>query len=51
MVDKNKNDKRFGLTQPEWENLLQGVQYIGSIVLTVVITFVIVALVSRWLGY
>jgi hypothetical protein len=47
----SESDKRLGLTRAEWDNLKGGVQYIGAIVLTVVITFVIVATVARWFGY
>lgn len=44
-------EKPFNLTEAEWDNLKGGIQYIGSIVLAVVITFLIVATVSRLFGF
>ena len=52
MSDNQSNEqKRFGLTKAELDNLKSGVQYIGSIVLVVMITFLIVATVSRFFGF
>ena len=43
--------KRFGLTQAEYENLMQAVRYGIIIVVTVLITFTILATVTRLFGY
>ena len=48
MSDK-KN--RLGLTQAEFDNLMQAVRYGVIIVITVLITFTILATVTRWIGY
>lgn len=45
------NKKRFGLTQAEFDNLMQAVRYGAIIILAVLITFTVVAGVTRWLGY
>jgi hypothetical protein len=39
------------LSPAEWENLKNGAKYIASIVLTVVVTFVIVATIAGYFGY
>lgn len=49
--EKKKNHERFGLSAAEYANLLEGVRYIGSIVLTVIITFLIVAIGSKLIGF
>lgn len=48
---KKKKKIPFGLTQPEYDNLKDMLRYGVIIVLTVAVTFVIVALVSKALGY
>jgi len=49
MSERNEN-RRFGLTPAEFDNLKGGVTYILSIVLAVTITFVILAVGSNMLG-
>jgi hypothetical protein len=52
MSENEKQDKkRFGLTQPEFDNLKDMLRYGIIIVVTVAVTFVIVALVSKAFGY
>lgn len=43
--------KRFGLTQAEYDNLMQAVRYGVIIVITVLITFTILATVTRFFDY
>jgi hypothetical protein len=52
-MSENEQDenKHFGLTQAEYDNLKDMVRYGLIIVTTVAITFVIVALVSKMVGY
>lgn len=42
---------RFGLTQAEYDNLMQAVRYGIMIVVTILITFTILATVTRYFGY
>ena len=49
--NQNKDAKRFGLTQAEYDNLKDMLRYGMIIVVTVAITFVIVALVAKTLGH
>ena len=52
MSDMEPQDKtRFGLTQAEYDNLLDMLRYGAIIVAAVLVTFVIVALGARMLGY
>jgi hypothetical protein len=53
IMSENQRDekKRFGLTQPEYDSLKDMLRYGIIIVVTVAITFVIVAVVSKMLGY
>lgn len=41
----------FGLTKPEYDNLMQAVRYGIIILITVLITFTIVAGISGFFGY
>ena len=51
MSDSNAEEKtRLGLTKAEFSNLMGGVRYGVIIIITVGITFVIVALLSAALG-
>lgn len=43
--------KRFGLTQAEYDNLMQAVRYGVIIVITVLITFTLLATVTRFFDY
>lgn len=49
MSESNEN-RRFGLTASEFDNLKGGVAYLLSIVLTVTITFLILAVGANMLG-
>ncbi|MDQ7026186.1 MAG: hypothetical protein Q9P01_18105 [Anaerolineae bacterium] len=49
--NKHNDNKRLGLTPPEFDNLMDMLRYGLIIVATVAITFVIVALLSKMLGY
>lgn len=49
--NKNNDNKRLGLTPPEFDNLMDMLRYGITIVVVVAITFVIVALISKMLGY
>ena len=52
MSDKKSEEKtRFGLTQAEYDNLMDLLRYGGIIVGAVAVTFVVVALTARMLGY
>jgi hypothetical protein len=52
MSENHPHEKKpFGLTQPEFDNLKDMLRYGITIVVTVAVTFVIVALVSKALGY
>jgi hypothetical protein len=48
--DKKRETVRFGLTQPEYDNLLDMLRYGGIIVLAVMVTLVIVAIGANLLG-
>lgn len=39
------------LSPSEWENLKNGAKYIATIVLTVVITFILIATIAGFFGY
>lgn len=41
----------FGLSSAEWENLRAGMLYIGSIVLTVALTFIVIATITNVFGF
>ncbi|MEO1287399.1 MAG: hypothetical protein AAFV93_06495 [Chloroflexota bacterium] len=43
--------KHFGLTQAEYDNLLQIIRYGVIIVVTVLITFTVIAGITRWFDY
>lgn len=47
----SEEKKRFGLTKPEYDNLMQGLRYGAIIVVTVLITFTIVATIAGLVGY
>ncbi|MGB7339919.1 MAG: hypothetical protein WBC91_13570 [Phototrophicaceae bacterium] len=46
-----ENKKPFGLTPAEYDNLMQAVRYGAIIIITVLITFTVLAGVTRWFGY
>lgn len=51
MSDKPEDKKRFGLKPAEFANLVDMLRYGVIIVTTVALTFVVVALISKFWGY
>ena len=47
----SEEKKRLGLTQAEFDNLMQAVRYGVIIVIAVLLTFTILATVTRYIGY
>lgn len=51
MMSEPSQKQHFGLTPPEYDNLMQAVRYGVIIVVTILITFSIVATVAKFVGY
>lgn len=49
--DMSNKKTRLGLTQAEFDNLLQAIRYGMTIIIAVLITFIIVASISNFFDY